>query len=318
MKKNLLLLFMLIIPAAEYAQSFSDQTVNPSEYVFGIGFSGALTDIGGSPFDGTHFLNDFNTQAVNIGGFLGYRKHISNSFSIKGVLTLAELYGNDDLTRNLFRYKRNQNFRSLIIEPSIQGEYHFFKSKRWLKGDTMEQNRNRNTEHIKRPFWDLYVFGGIGVFYFNSQGRYNGGPPPPSGMNTSEWYNLRPLSTEGEGLPNGPQEYSPFAICFPIGVGLKYDLNTNWSIGLELSDRLWTSTDDIDDTHENYFSQSEILKYKGPIAAYFANPSNGLGDYLNLSGQERGDPKHNDVYMFVFLCVNYHPIFTQHAGHGIH
>lgn len=319
MKKNLLLFLGLFIPAIEYAQSF---VVNPSEYVFGIGPSNAMTDIGGSASNGSHFLNDFNTQAIRIGGFLGYRKHISNSFSIKGVLTLAYLYGNDNLSADIYRYKRNQDFRTQIIEPSIQAEYHFFQSKRshyFIARDTTDLNGIQDVKYVKPSSpWDLYVFGGLGVFYFNPQGEYNGGPTLPPGMNINQWYNLRPLSTEGEGLPGGPPEYSPLAFCIPIGLGLKYTLNLNWSIGLELSDRLWTSTDYIDDTHGNYFSQSEILSYKGPIAAYFANPSRGLEDYQDLTGEERGDPKYNDVYMFIFFCVNYHPVFTHHAGHGTH
>ncbi len=303
MKTKLLLLFTLIIPAAEYAQSFSDQSANRSGYVFGIGPSNAMTDIGGSTSVGTHFLRDFNSQAIRFGGFLGYRKRISTHFSIKGILTLGELYGNDNLSGNKCRYNRNQDFRTQIIEPSFQGEYHFLKSKSWKNGD-------------QRPSrWDFYLFGGIGVFYFNVQGRYNpGGPPPPPGMNTSEWYNLRPLSTEGEGLPGGPAQYSPFAICLPMGVGLNYVLNAKWSIGLELSDRMWTNTGYIDDTQGNYFNKAEILKYKGPIAAYFADPSRGLIHGQDSPGQERGDPAECNTYMFMFISATYHPALTLQHG----
>ena len=306
MKKKLLLLFTLIIPVSEYAQSFSDQYPNRSEYVFGIGPSNIMTNIGGSALQGTHFLRDFNLPSIRFGGFLGYRKRISSHFAIKGILTLGEFYGNDNLSSNKCRYNRNQDFRTQITEASIQGEYHLFKSKKW----------KRNGDQ-RPPHWDLYFFGGIGEFYFNVQGKYNpGGSPPPKGMNTSEWYNLRPLSTEGEGLPGGPKEYSPFAICFPLGVGLNYVLNANWSIGLEFSDRVWTSTSYMDDTKGNYFNKAEVLQYKGPIAAYFSDPSRGLIEGQDMPGQERGDPKRKDVYMFVFFCVNYHPTFImQHGSH---
>lgn len=115
MKKNILLFFALLIPTIEYAQSSSHQSADRSEYVFGIGPSNAMTDIGGSASNGTHFLRDFNSQAIRIGGFLGYRKRISSSFSIKGIVTLAELYGNDNLSSNKCRYNRNLDFQTQII-----------------------------------------------------------------------------------------------------------------------------------------------------------------------------------------------------------
>jgi hypothetical protein len=303
--KEILLFLIFLFPLTVYSQiEDSVWHANRSEYVFGIGPSSAFTDIGGSVLNGTHFLRDFNSSATRIGGFIGYRKRISNALSIKGIITGGEIYGNDNLSENTFRYNRNQDFRSQIIEPSIQVEYHFFKAKNKFKQDTIIE---REKGHLFRH-WDLYAFSGIGAFYFNVQGKYNGGPLTPPGMNINEWYELRPLSTEGEGLPGGPSEYTPFAICFPLGIGLKYVLNKNWSIGLELSDRIWTSTDYLDDTHGNYFNNSEILKYKGSIAAYFADPSKNLIADQDLVGQERGDPKYNDSYMFVFFCINYHLI----------
>jgi hypothetical protein len=317
MKKNLFTIFIIAIPFAASSQVLGDQPVNRSEYAFGTGPSNALTDIGGAAIDGSHFLRDFNSKSIRYGGFAGYRKKISRSFSVKGVLTLGELYGNDDLSINTFRSNRNQDFRTFIIEPSVQAEYHLIKPKKASK-DTVTQNEDNDEQNnqIHRPSrWDLYVFGGLGFFYFNPQGKYNpGGPPPPPGMNTDEWYNLRPLSTEGEGLPGGPSTYSPFAICVPVGIGIKYALNSNWSVGLEFSDRLWTSTDYLDDTHGNYFNQATIAKYKGPIAAYFADPSKGIIQDQDLTGQERGNPKFNDSYMFMFLCVNYHPSFNFHRS----
>lgn len=315
MKKNLFTIFAFVIPFVACSQGrLPDQPVNRSEYVFGIGPSIALTDIGGSSLDGSHFLRDINSRSTRFGGFAGYRKRISRSFSVKAVLTLGELYGNDDLSGNPYRLNRNQDFRTFIIEPSIQAEYHLIKpkkvSKDTLTGDDDAIAQPGNIHHPLR--WDIYVFGGFGGFYFNSQGKYNGGPPPPPGMNTDEWYNLRPLSTEGEGLPGGTTAYSPFAICIPAGIGIKYAVNSDWSVGLELSDRLWTNTDYIDDTHGNYFNPAEILKYKGAIAAYFSDPSKGLIQDQNLTNQERGNPKYNDAYMFMFLCVNYHPGFNFH------
>jgi hypothetical protein len=299
MKKTLLFLLLFVFGSfTGFAQYSLNQTLNRTEYTFGLGLSSALTDIGGSPEAGTHFLRDFNPSAIRYGGFFGYRKRVGGSFSVKGVLTIGDLYGNDNLSSDPFRFNRNQNFRTFIFEPSIQAEYHFYQY-----NQPGHRYKIRHAHGFKRGAMDAYLFAGIGGFYYIDQGRYSNG----------QWYNLRPLSTEGEGLPGGISSYSPFALTFPAGLGLKYMLNSNWSLQMELSTRLWTSTDYLDDTHGNYFSPSEIQQNKGSVAAYFSHPVLGLIPGQDIVGTERGDPTHNDTYMFIFFGANYHPN-SHHRG----
>jgi hypothetical protein len=170
-------------------------------------------------------------------------------------------------------------------------EYHFYQY-----DQPGHHYKIRHAHGFKTFSIDAYLFAGVGGFYFNPQGKYDG-----------EWYNLRPLSTEGEGLPGGPPEYSQFAFCIPAGIGAKYLIDPQWSVGMELSTRLWTSTDYIDDTHGNYFSPAEIAEYKGQIAAALSHPVLGLIPGQDIVGTERGDPTHNDSYMFLLFSVNYRP-----------
>jgi hypothetical protein len=293
MKKIILFSFLILTtPFFGYAQYDLNHTLNRSEYSGALGLSQFLGDLGGSPQVGTHFLHDFNPGAIRYGGYLGYRRRIGRSWSIKATLTLAELYGNDDLSSNPYRFNRNQNFRSLIIEPSMQFEYHFYQY-----DQAGHHYKIKHAHGFRTLALDAYLFAGVGFFYFNPQGRL------PDG----QWVNLRPLSTEGEGLPGGPSEYSPLALSFPAGLGVKYLIDIQWSVGIELSDRLWTSTDYLDDTHGSYFSPEEIQAYKGPIAAYLSHPVLGLIPGQDIVGTERGDPSHNDTYMFLFFTVNYRP-----------
>jgi len=292
MKKILsFLILVVLVSLTGYSQVRLNESLNRDEYCVGLGLSSALTDLGGSPSNGTHFLRDFNPGAIRFGGFLGYRKRLNHAFSVKGILTIGELYGNDDLSSDPIRFNRNQNFKTWIFEPSAQFEYHFYQY-----NQEGHRYKIRHAHGFHTGSWDCYIFAGVGGFYFNPEGKYING----------EWYSLRPLSTEGEGLPGGPPEYSPFAICFPAGIGVKWKIDDNWSIGIEFSDRLWTSTDYIDDTHGTYFSPSEIQQYKGSTAAYFSHPVLGFIPDQDLIGAERGDPTHNDTYMFMFLCANYH------------
>jgi hypothetical protein len=288
----------VLMPFAAYSQY--GRSSNRDEYTFAIGLSQALTDIGGSPMDGTHFLRDFNPGALRYAGYFGYRKWLGQSWAVKGVMTIGELYGNDQLSSNIYRHNRNQNFRTFIVEPSLQAEFYFYQH-----DQPGHRYKIKHAHGFTKFGVDAYLFAGIGGFYFNPQGKYNG-----------TWYNLRPLSTEGEGLPGGPSEYSQFALCFPAGIGARYQINSQWNIGVEGSTRLWSSTDYLDDTHGTYFSPGEIAQYKGPIAAYFSHPVLGDIPGQDAVGQERGDTKNNDTYMFLFVTVSYHPLAHHHRGRG--
>jgi hypothetical protein len=156
---------------------------------------------------------------------------------------------------------------------------------------------------MKRKDIQAYFFGGIGAFWFDPKGKYTDG----------KWYSLRPLSTEGEGMPGGPRKYSPVSMCIPLGLGAKYGIDQKWGVGIEYGVR-YTFTDYIDDVSGVYYDNSAILAAKGPIAAYFANPSlhaypAGVDHYpganQTATGQERGNPKYKDAYMFITLNVNY-------------
>ncbi len=276
-----------------YSQYDLNHTLNRTEWSGGLGVSQFLGDLGGSPQVGTHFLHDFNFGAIRYAGYIGYRKRLSHAWSMRGTLTLGELYGNDKLSSNPYRRNRNQNFRSFIAEASAQFEYHFYQY-----DQPGHRYRIRHAHGFKTLALDAYLFAGVGGFYFNPQGQLGSNGP---------WINLRSSSTEGEGLPGGPGNYSQFAFSIPAGVGVKYLIDIQWSVGLEFSDRLWTSSDYIDDTHGSYFSPDEIAAYKGPVAAALSHPVLGLIPGQDIVTTERGDPTHNDSYMFMFFNVNYRP-----------
>jgi len=301
MKKILFFCCILFLfPFSGYSQADLYHTLNRDEFTGALGLSQFLGDLGGSPDVGTHFLKDFNPGAIRYGGFIGYRKRLGRTWSAKGILTIARLYGNDKLSSNPYRFNRNQNFRTMIYEPSVQLEYHFYQY-----DQPGHRYKIRHAHGFKTFTLDAYVFGGLGAFYFNPQGQLGG---------AGSWVNLRPLSTEGEGLPGGPKSYSQIAISVPFGIGAKYLIDPQWSIGLEFSTRLWTSSDYIDDTHGNYFDPGEIAHYKGNIAAQFSHPVKGLIPGQDIPTTERGDPTHSDSYMFMFFTVNYRPPLHRHRS----
>ncbi len=155
---------------------------------------------------------------------------------------------------------------------------------------------------MKNNRHSLYLFGGIGALYFNPKGRL------PNGLYT----NLRPLHTEGQGLPNGPKQYSRLSICIPLGIYYKFIINKQYTLGVELG---WykTFTDYIDDVSTGYYDNASIAAAYGSTAAYMADPNLG-----NIPGYgkpdadgtlaQRGD-KDKDSY--VTLQVTFGYVFKQ-------
>jgi hypothetical protein len=264
------------------------------EVVGGLGPTNFLGELGGANRIGTHFLRDFDLNSTRfcLDGGIRYKNH--PYFAAKAMFAFAMLSGNDALTNEMYRHNRNLNFRSPILELSLQGEFYFLKEKTKkvysISGLTGSKKRKRNLS--------AYLFAGVGVFYYNPKGKYNG-----------TWYALRKLHTEGQGLPGGPAQYSNFNLCIPMGIGMKYLVNKKWSVGAEISVRK-TFTDYIDDVSTRYYDKAALANAYGIQAAQVADPSLGEVKGATLpdasgTGAQRGDSKYKDAYMFLTVNVAY-------------
>ncbi len=146
-----------------------------------------------------------------------------------------------------------------------------------------------------------YIFGGISAFYFN---------PYAQDSNGSKVF-LRPLSTEGEGLPMYPgrKQYSLVNIAFPFGGGMKFFIGKTIFVTTEIGFR-YTNTDYLDDVSTSYVNLDTLAAYKGQLAkrmAYRGNEVRGVIDpvYPNY-GVQRGDASSNDWYWFANItCTVY-------------
>jgi Domain of unknown function (DUF6089) len=144
-----------------------------------------------------------------------------------------------------------------------------------------------------------YLFGGISVFYFN---------PFAQDPNGNKVY-LRPLSTEGEGLPQYPdrKEYSLVNAAFPFGGGIKFFIGKTLMLSGELGFR-YTNTDYLDDVSKTYVSLDTLAAYKGKLAAQMSFRGNAAPGWSEnpiypTDGTQRGDSKANDWYWFGNVTV---------------
>ena len=273
------------------------------EILGGILTSQFLGDLGGGKGIGVHDIRDFNLKAIRYGGCIGYSYRLGYHFAWQTKFIFAYLYGNDKFSKEAFRNNRNLNFRSPVIDFTTQCNYIFFNKKREFHRYNIKGITPKNIID-----YQLYVFTGIGGFWFDPYGRDS----------SNQWHRLKPLRTEGEGLVPSRKEYSNFQVCIPIGVGIKFALNRLYSLGIEYSYRK-TFTDYIDDCSTTYFDPAAIKdanNKNGDLAVYMANPSptknlstsnnpNGITSQTTAPGMQRGDPRNKDGYMFLIVSLYY-------------
>jgi len=206
--------------------------------------------------------------------FLRYK--VNPNFCFRTNLSVAKIYGSDaHPSTTAWQKLRNLDFTANIFELSAMGEYNIIP----------DRNKARR---VRDPFIP-YVFAGIGVIYYES---YRPNP------NTGQLVSLRQLQLDGT-------IYQPFSLAFPFGVGLRYYINRNWSIGAEIGAR-WTTTSQLDNIDGNsLYPSSEKLPTDLARLMYDPSlPKNGIK--YGLPGVARGKMNNlNDFYILTGITLTY-------------
>lgn len=217
---------------------------------------------------------DFNAAA----GFFG-RQTFNPYLSARIGFNFTNISAADNKTNDGLRLERNLSFRTSIYELHLVAEFNILGYQPY---------------NLKR-IWSPYIFGGVAGFFFNPQAELDGVS-----------YDLQPLGTEGQGLPGFADKYALNQISFPMGGGIKFALNDQWNVGIELGARK-TLTDYLDDLSGDYVSSSLLLEERGEIAAALANRS-GIE---RATGEKRGSPEYKDWYLIGGITVSYN--FTDNG-----
>lgn len=235
---------------------------------FGIYVSPGLMNYGG---DLQAKAYTFSQAGFSISGGLLYN---INHFTVRGAFTYGKVQGSDSASSNYAI--RNLSFISNISEGSLTLEYDIFK--------------------LSDKKFTPYALAGVAVYHYNPYTTYNG-----------QKVYLKPLSTEGQGLPEYPdrKEDALTQFAIPWGVGFKYKLTEQFHIGLEFCGRVLFN-DQLDDVSGYYPDEATLLKERGQLAVDVSF----RGDELNPtqtypSDKLRGSPKHNDNYYTSSLMLIY-------------
>jgi len=245
-----------------------------------IEIGGAL---GGATYQGdiNHLSSKFSFQGAKMlnGLHIGY--HFNEYYALKLKYIKGSIGADDVQSVDIWRRERNLHFRSEIRELSLINEFELL--------DVLKFFQRYNL----KP----YVTIGLSWFRFNPQAKYRG-----------EWYDLQPLSTEGQGLPGSEvAPYSLSQISIPFGFGFKYHVNENLYFGFEISPRI-TFTDYLDDVSGNYPDFDLLRQYKGDLSVQLSyqgdKKPNGKPIFENTA-LGRGNPGDNDWYIFNSFIVGF-------------
>ena len=276
--KIILLLILISMPLLSKAQRYWKSYRNEAH--IGIGVSNFLGELGGANQIGTDGFKDLELLETRLAFTAGLRHRMSQRFYVNTSFSYGKLGGDDDLTLEFFRRYRNLNFKTNIYELSCNLEYAFVKDK------TGARYRVKGVRGHKAYELSMYGFIGIGGFYFNPKGEYNGG-----------WVKLQPLKTENV-------HYNRLQLVVPVGIGIKYGIDRRWSVGFQYGLRK-TFTDYVDDVSTVYIDPNILRENGGELAVQMANKSDGEFPYITAVGEQRGDPTDKDAYMFAIFSVNY-------------
>lgn len=238
---------------------------------FHIGVFGGLAAYNGDLTDRL-----FPRKVTNAGVGITGHYELTSQLVLRGGFTYAVIGGADRFSRDSAFIRRNLSFETSLFEVSAVIEYYLTDL----------------NEHRFSP----YGFIGLAAWHFNPYAYYAG-----------QKVYLKPLSTEGQGLPGYRKPYHLTQLAIPFGAGVKYVINDRIRIGLEVGYRK-LFTDYLDDVSTSYANPNDLLAAKGQLAVDISyrgdEVAGGSSSYPDKS-MLRGRAKRKDAYYFTGIRLTY-------------
>ncbi|MCX8470909.1 MAG: DUF6089 family protein [Chitinophagaceae bacterium] len=214
-----------------------------------------------------------NNSYAPVGGLL-YKYFVNPRVGFRFGASYTELTAADSLSEIATNRLRNLNFTTNLFE------FHSAVEVNLLKVDPMYRR------------FSPYIFGGVSVFYFN----------PYTGDANDEKVYLKPLATEGQGLPTytDRKNYNLVNFAVPMGGGMKVLIGKKVLVSAEMGFR-FTMTDYLDDVSKSFVNMDTLYAYKGRQSVDLSFRRDEIKgwerDYPSY-GYQRGDKRSYDMYWF--------------------
>ncbi len=253
------------------------------------GIMNSFTDLGGKKGIGKGFIKDLNWKNTTSSYSIYVLAMYHYAVGLRLEVTFGSVQGADSILKPVAattygRYDRNLSFKSRITDMQLAFEIHPLLF--------------RNYDEDEFPKFSPFVVGGIGLFSFDPQARLKG-----------QWYSLQPLRTEGQGFKEYPgrQPYKLRQFNFPIGIGVRYEVNSFLYARLELVHRI-LMTDYLDDVSTRYINAGLFPAY---LPANLVSIAQQLYDrqaelnsaHIPREWAERGDPTDKDAFFSIQLKI---------------
>lgn len=293
-----ILLLSLSVERVSAQYYFYDNKYYDNPILFEIGASvgamNCLTDLGGNKGIGKKFVKDLNLGKTQLAGSIYLSAMYQYMFALRLEATFGTVTADDKVLEKVRettfgRYERNLNFKSKITDFMLGFEVHPLYI------------LNAKNEDKEPPLFSPYLLAGVGFFSFKPQTTLNG-----------KTIDLQPLSTEGQGFAEYPDRkpYKLNQLNIPLGVGIKYELNSNLNLRAEFVYRK-LNTDYLDDVSQdsyvdptlyaNYFIGSRLTNaLLLNNRQYELDPGHGYN-----TADERGNPSNKDAYFTFNIKIGY-------------
>jgi hypothetical protein len=277
-----------VLPTAAQYYYYNEKYYNSDillEAGASFGIMNSLTDLGGRKGIGKRFIKDLNWKVAKPSFGIFAVAMYRDVLGIRLEGTVGKVGSYDSILKSVGpstfgRYERNLSFRSNITDIQLSAEVHPLFFKYYDEGEA--------------PLISPYAVAGFGLFSFNPQANLNG-----------QWHSLQPLRTEGQGFSEYPNRkpYKLTQLNIPVGVGVKYEINSFLNARLEIVHR-FLFTDYLDDvSNVDYIDPSLFFNY---LSASQASIAQQLYDrrISVVKNNQRGDPKDNDTYFTIQLKIS--------------
>lgn len=271
-------LFKYLLACAAFLWFANDVSAQLRTKYFSVGVGLGATNYKGDLDD--NFTLKFTKPGLAFFGAYKFHPHMSLRLGFsQGWMKASDAQAARDIPRT----RRNLSFRSPLTEASLVLVYEFFANDR---------------KYQYRPQYTPYIFGGAAIFAFNPQAKLN-----------DTWYDLQPLSTEGQGTsfcPECPEPYSLVQVSIPFGVGLRYRLTKKIDLNVEVGLRK-TFTDYLDDVSGDYVDLDLLRAEKGEVAALLADriDRSQYPEGAEFWNGIRGDRTQDDWYVISLVSASY-------------